>query len=143
VRGLVPEKTGPLTPTPFPRVQGRGASRFNKDANVTELVEDAEQEVARDPDAIRERIKELLEARLVGRGLFPNIVRELAYRKLSRLFPKILEKSEISLCAFHFSYRSLGRGRGFSRGDRRSPGSPRGSLAVSGQPESMRIGREA
>jgi hypothetical protein len=41
---------------------------FKKDANVTKLVEDAEQEVARDADAIRERIKELLEARLAGKN---------------------------------------------------------------------------
>lgn len=40
---------------------------FKKDANVTKLVEDAEQEVARDPDGIRERIKELLESRLAGK----------------------------------------------------------------------------
>jgi hypothetical protein len=41
---------------------------FKKDANVTKLVEDAEQEVGRDPDAIRERIKELLETRLAGKN---------------------------------------------------------------------------
>src|SRR5207244_4347460 len=41
---------------------------FKKDANVTKLVEDAEQEVARDPDAIRERIKDLLGARLAGKN---------------------------------------------------------------------------
>jgi hypothetical protein len=41
---------------------------FKKDANVTKLVEDAEQEVARDPDAIRERIKELLQSRLAGKN---------------------------------------------------------------------------
>ncbi len=41
---------------------------FKKDANVTKLVEDAEQEVARDPIAIREKIKELLEARLAGKN---------------------------------------------------------------------------
>jgi hypothetical protein len=41
---------------------------FKKDANVTKLVEDAEQEVARDPALIRERIKELLEARLAGKN---------------------------------------------------------------------------
>lgn len=40
---------------------------FKKDANVTKLIEDAEQEVARDPDSIRDRIKEMLEARLAGR----------------------------------------------------------------------------
>lgn len=41
---------------------------FKKDANVTKLVEDAEQEVARDPDALRTRIKELLDTRLVGKS---------------------------------------------------------------------------
>jgi hypothetical protein len=41
---------------------------FKKDANVTKLVEDAEQEVVRDPDSIRERIKELLEQRLAGKN---------------------------------------------------------------------------
>jgi hypothetical protein len=41
---------------------------FKRDANVTKLVEDAEQEVARDSDAIRERVKELLERRLAGRS---------------------------------------------------------------------------
>jgi Protein of unknown function (DUF499) len=41
---------------------------FKKDANVTKLVEDAEQEVGRDPDAVRERIKELLEERLAGKN---------------------------------------------------------------------------
>jgi hypothetical protein len=41
---------------------------FKKDPNVTKLVEDAEQEVARDPDAVRERIKELLEALLAGKN---------------------------------------------------------------------------
>lgn len=41
---------------------------FKKDANVTKLVEDAEQEVARDPDSIRERIKELLVKRLEGKN---------------------------------------------------------------------------
>ncbi|MGC9261431.1 MAG: ATP-binding protein [Phycisphaerae bacterium] len=40
---------------------------FKKDPNVTKLIEDAEQEVARDGDAIRDRIKELLEQRLAGR----------------------------------------------------------------------------
>jgi hypothetical protein len=40
---------------------------FKKDPNVTKLVEDAEQEVAKDPDSVRERIKELLDARLAGR----------------------------------------------------------------------------
>jgi hypothetical protein len=39
---------------------------FKKDANVTKLVEDAEQEVARDTGSIRERIKDLLQARLAG-----------------------------------------------------------------------------
>ncbi len=41
---------------------------FKKDANVTKLVEDAEQEVSRDPDAIREQVKELLEERLAGKN---------------------------------------------------------------------------
>ncbi|MBN2291556.1 MAG: DUF499 domain-containing protein, partial [Pirellulales bacterium] len=41
---------------------------FKKDANVTKLIEDAEQEVARDTDAIRERVKQLLEHRLAGKN---------------------------------------------------------------------------
>lgn len=41
---------------------------FKKDPNVTKLIEDAEQEVARDPDGIREKIKEMLEARLAGKS---------------------------------------------------------------------------
>lgn len=41
---------------------------FKKDANVTKLVEDAEQEVARDPDSVREQIKTLLEKRLAGKN---------------------------------------------------------------------------
>jgi hypothetical protein len=41
---------------------------FKKDPNVTKLIEDAEQEVVRDPDGIRDKIKEMLEARLAGRN---------------------------------------------------------------------------
>jgi hypothetical protein len=41
---------------------------FKKDPNVTKLIEDAEQEVARDPDSIRDKIKEMLEERLAGRA---------------------------------------------------------------------------
>lgn len=41
---------------------------FKKDPNVTKLIEDAEQEVARDPDAVRERIKEMLQSRLAGKA---------------------------------------------------------------------------
>lgn len=40
---------------------------FKKDPNVTKLIEDAEQEIGRDADAIREKIKEMLEARLAGK----------------------------------------------------------------------------
>lgn len=40
---------------------------FKKDANVTKLVEDAEQEVARDQEGVRTRIKELLNQRLAGK----------------------------------------------------------------------------
>ncbi|MHC5055013.1 MAG: ATP-binding protein [Planctomycetota bacterium] len=40
---------------------------FKKDPNVTKLVEDAEQDVARDQDAIRERIGEMLGERLAGK----------------------------------------------------------------------------
>ena len=40
---------------------------FKKDPNVTKLIEDAEQEVTRDTDGIRKRIKELLDSRLAGR----------------------------------------------------------------------------
>lgn len=41
---------------------------FKKDPNVTKLIEDAEQEVERDPDGIRDKIREMLEARLAGRN---------------------------------------------------------------------------
>lgn len=41
---------------------------FKKDPNVTKLIEDAEQEVARDPSSIRDRIKEMLEGRLAGKA---------------------------------------------------------------------------
>jgi len=40
---------------------------FKKDPNVTMLIEEAEQEVSRDSDGIRDRIKELLEQRLSGK----------------------------------------------------------------------------
>lgn len=40
---------------------------FKKDANVTKLIEDAEQEVARDADGVRERIKTVIEERLAGK----------------------------------------------------------------------------
>jgi len=53
---------------------------FKKDPNVTKLIEDAEQEVARDPDSIRNRIKEMLEARLAGRNeavVWPATSRDL------------------------------------------------------------------
>jgi len=39
---------------------------FKKDPNVTKLIEDAEQEVARNPEDVRERIRELLNKRLAG-----------------------------------------------------------------------------
>lgn len=39
---------------------------FKKDPNVTKLIEDAEQEVARDSDGVRAKIKEMLEAKLAG-----------------------------------------------------------------------------
>jgi hypothetical protein len=57
---------------------------FKKDANVTKLVEDAEQEVARDPDSIRERIKELLQARLAGKNdaiVWPATAQDLPDRE--------------------------------------------------------------
>lgn len=41
---------------------------FKKDANVTKLIEDAEQEVARDPNSLREHIKGLFESRLAGKN---------------------------------------------------------------------------
>ncbi|MCE9554597.1 MAG: DUF499 domain-containing protein [Planctomycetes bacterium] len=41
---------------------------FKKDPNVTKLVEDAEQEVARDQEGLRERIKEMLGQRLAGKN---------------------------------------------------------------------------
>jgi hypothetical protein len=40
---------------------------FKKAPNVTKLIEDAEQEVSRNPDAVREKVKEMLEERLAGR----------------------------------------------------------------------------
>jgi uncharacterized protein len=39
---------------------------FRKDPNVTKLIEDAEQEVGRDPQGVNDRIRELLEKRLAG-----------------------------------------------------------------------------
>ncbi len=39
---------------------------FKKDPNVTKLIEDAEQDVARDPDSVRAKIKEKLEGKLAG-----------------------------------------------------------------------------
>jgi hypothetical protein len=41
---------------------------FKKDPNVTKLIEDAEQEVARKPEQVRERVREMLEQRLAGCG---------------------------------------------------------------------------
>lgn len=40
---------------------------FKKDPNVTKLIEDAEQQVARDPTAVRTYIRDLLDERLAGR----------------------------------------------------------------------------
>ena len=40
---------------------------FKKDPNVTKLVEDAEQDIARRPNDVSDKIKELLEAKLAGR----------------------------------------------------------------------------
>ncbi|MDH7602397.1 MAG: DUF499 domain-containing protein [Armatimonadota bacterium] len=39
---------------------------FKKDPNVTKLIEDAEQEVTRDPEAVNERIREILNGKLAG-----------------------------------------------------------------------------
>jgi uncharacterized protein len=39
---------------------------FKKEPNVTKLIEDAEQQVARSPDAIKVRVREMLEKRLAG-----------------------------------------------------------------------------
>lgn len=39
---------------------------FRKDPNVTKLIEDAEQEVGRDPQGVNERIREMLDKRLAG-----------------------------------------------------------------------------
>jgi len=53
---------------------------FKKDPNVTKLIEDAEQDVARNPQEVKERIKELLEKRLAGyRGVivWPETSRDL------------------------------------------------------------------
>lgn len=41
---------------------------FKKDPNVVKLIEDAEQEVARDSDGVTQRIKEMLEQRVAGRA---------------------------------------------------------------------------
>ena len=61
---------------------------FKKDANVTKLVEDAEQDVARDPDAVRERVKELLEHRLSGKSdaiIWPETSQDLPDKEPSFL----------------------------------------------------------
>jgi hypothetical protein len=53
---------------------------FKKDPNVTKLVEDAEQEVARDSDAVRDEIKEMLGKRLAGKNdavIWPESSQEL------------------------------------------------------------------
>jgi hypothetical protein len=53
---------------------------FKKDPNVTKLVEDAEQEVARDADAVRDQIKDMLGKRLAGRNdavIWPESSQEL------------------------------------------------------------------
>jgi uncharacterized protein len=39
---------------------------FKKEPNVTKLIEDAEQQVARSPDAVKARVREMLEKRLAG-----------------------------------------------------------------------------
>ena len=41
---------------------------FKKDPNVTKLIEDAESEVARDPEAVRTRVREMLTKRLAGQS---------------------------------------------------------------------------
>jgi predicted AAA+ superfamily ATPase len=41
---------------------------FKKDPNVTKLIEDAEQQVARDPAAVRTYIRDLLDGRLAGKA---------------------------------------------------------------------------
>jgi hypothetical protein len=41
---------------------------FKKDPNVTKLIEDAESEVARDPEAVRTRVREMLTKRLAGQA---------------------------------------------------------------------------
>jgi hypothetical protein len=53
---------------------------FKKDANVTKLIEDAEQEVAKDTDGVRDRIKQMLEQRLAGKDeavVWPATSRDL------------------------------------------------------------------
>ncbi len=48
---------------------------FKKDPNVTKLIEDAEQEVARNPESVRDRIKDILGQRLAGKReaiVWPN-----------------------------------------------------------------------
>ena len=39
---------------------------FKKEPNVTKLIEDAEQQIARSPDAVKARVREMLEKRLAG-----------------------------------------------------------------------------
>jgi hypothetical protein len=41
---------------------------FKKDPNVVKLIEDAEQEVSRDPDGVMDRIKDMLNSRTAGRN---------------------------------------------------------------------------
>lgn len=53
---------------------------FKKDPNVIKLIEDAEQEVARDPEAVREQIKKMLGLRLAGKAeanIWPATSRDL------------------------------------------------------------------
>jgi hypothetical protein len=54
---------------------------FKKDPNVTKLIEDAEQEIARDPEAVRDQIKEMLGQRLAGRK------DAIVWPKISQDFP--------------------------------------------------------
>lgn len=57
---------------------------FKKDPNVTKLIEDAEQEVGRDADAIREQIKDMLGKRLAGKNdavIWPESSQELPDRE--------------------------------------------------------------
>lgn len=73
---------------------------FKKDPNVTKLIEDAEQEVARAPDAVRERIKQMLQHRLAGKA--EAIVWPAASQDLPDKEPRFL----VGYLPLEFAYQS-------------------------------------